>query len=197
MGRPSLAVERRHEILDAFEACIAKTGVRGTSMADLAAAAGVQRQLVQHYFGRREDLVVAVVERVAERTSEEIERLLTSVAGADRLEAGLEYLFDFDPAYRSEAENLAWHHLRAEASSTPAVREIFRRTHSHLQQRIGEELGRARPDLSKERCEQCALAATALYLGLEQADFLGLPGVSPQSCTELARRLLRSYLEEE
>lgn len=65
--RPAPSPERRDRILDAAERQFTRTGLRGTSIARIAADAGVARATVYAYFADRDDVFRAVAERVAER----------------------------------------------------------------------------------------------------------------------------------
>jgi len=55
--------ESRTLILDAAEAAFARHGFEGTSLADIGAAAGVSRGLPAYFFGSKDRLYTAVVER--------------------------------------------------------------------------------------------------------------------------------------
>lgn len=56
--------ERRSHLIEAALAVFAERGYAGTELADVAAAAGVGRPLIYHYFENgKEDLYVAVLER--------------------------------------------------------------------------------------------------------------------------------------
>ena len=67
MGRPSLVAQRTAEILDAFERCVARFGMEGSSLEVIAAEAGMKRSILRHYVGNREQLVHALAERVIEK----------------------------------------------------------------------------------------------------------------------------------
>lgn len=54
-------------IIDAAEDCFATAGVRGTTIDDIAAAAGVSRITVYRRVGHRDQVVLAVLVRVTER----------------------------------------------------------------------------------------------------------------------------------
>ena len=43
MGRPSIKAERREQILDAYETCVARFGVGGASLEKIAETAGLAR----------------------------------------------------------------------------------------------------------------------------------------------------------
>lgn len=65
MGRKSRADERREAILAAFERCIGRYGI-DVSLEQIADEAGVQRSLIRHYLGNRDELVEQVIARIAE-----------------------------------------------------------------------------------------------------------------------------------
>jgi AcrR family transcriptional regulator len=68
--RPSSLEERtdaREQVLSAARRCFLRTGVRKTTMEDVAAAAGTTRQLVYKlFFGRKELVQAAIVSRFVE-----------------------------------------------------------------------------------------------------------------------------------
>lgn len=66
MGRRSLAEERRGEILAAFERCIAREGI-DVPLERIADEAGVQRSLIRHYLGNRDELVDQLMARIADQ----------------------------------------------------------------------------------------------------------------------------------
>src|SRR5258707_10633125 len=57
------AQERRNQLIDAALALFAEKGLDSTTIKDLAARVGVAQGLIYHYFVRKEDLLVAVIER--------------------------------------------------------------------------------------------------------------------------------------
>ena len=66
MGRPSLAGQRRQEILAAFERCVLRDGLAATTVRAVAEETGCQRTLINHYFGDMEGLVGALVTTLTE-----------------------------------------------------------------------------------------------------------------------------------
>src|SRR5215471_6974743 len=75
MGRPSLADTRRPQILRAFEDCVLKYGLEGSSLERIAQQAGVRRSLIRHYFGNKDELAEALVAGIIERTIAESQDL--------------------------------------------------------------------------------------------------------------------------
>ena len=64
MGRPSLAEQRKEEILDAFGRCVAKFGLEGSSLEKIAEEAGMRRSILRHYLGNRDEMVIALAKKV-------------------------------------------------------------------------------------------------------------------------------------
>jgi AcrR family transcriptional regulator len=60
MGRPSLAAQRRPQLLQAYAECLVRYGVVGTTLDRVAKQAGVTRGLVRHYLGNREEVIRAL-----------------------------------------------------------------------------------------------------------------------------------------
>jgi AcrR family transcriptional regulator len=89
MGRKSLAEERRAAILDAFERCIARYGI-DVPLERIAEEAGVQRSLIRHYLGNREEVVDQLIVRIAAEYPQQITACLATAPTAD---AVLDYLF--------------------------------------------------------------------------------------------------------
>src|SRR5690606_3781514 len=77
---------RRAQILDAAAECFRREGFHGSSMARIAATAGMSPGHLFHYFKRKEDIVEAIVTR--ERTVMEAfaEKLRSAGSRSDMLE---------------------------------------------------------------------------------------------------------------
>jgi AcrR family transcriptional regulator len=79
--------EVRSRILDAADACISRYGVQKTTVDDVAKKAGVARAtLYKHVPGGRDELVLAVLMREAERS---VDTVLDAMQRADTLEDSL------------------------------------------------------------------------------------------------------------
>lgn len=98
------AAEARQQILAAAESVIARYGVSKTTMDDIGRQAGVSRPTVYRYFGDRDNLLAALIER---RTRMLFDRARRHIFGfeffADQLVEGLLYLIDHgrrDPIVR-------------------------------------------------------------------------------------------------
>jgi AcrR family transcriptional regulator len=61
VGRPSVAVERREQILDAVTQCLIEVGLVGTTLEAIAKRAGMTRSAIAHFVGNRDDVIAAAV----------------------------------------------------------------------------------------------------------------------------------------
>jgi AcrR family transcriptional regulator len=89
------ATEARQQILAAAESVIARYGISKTTMDDIGKQAGISRPTVYRYFGDRDNLLAALIER---RTRMLFDRARHHIFGfeffADQLIEGLLYLID-------------------------------------------------------------------------------------------------------
>lgn len=69
----------RQRVLDHAMRAFARLGVAGTSIQDVADAAGLSKQALLHHFPSKDDLRRAVLERVAERTQERVPAILVAL----------------------------------------------------------------------------------------------------------------------
>lgn len=63
-SRSEIAAERRSEIIDAFIDCVRRLGIHGSTVEQVAKAAGVSRTLIFHYFGDMDSLLQSALERI-------------------------------------------------------------------------------------------------------------------------------------
>ena len=76
MPRPSLKEQRTEEILDAFERCIHRVGLSGSSLEVIAEEAGMKRSILRHYIGNRDDILEALAARTISRYQSETDELM-------------------------------------------------------------------------------------------------------------------------
>lgn len=93
MARPSMAGQRREEILDALEVCILDKGIQATSLENIAEAANVKRTILRHYIGNRDEIICALSERWASKYSQQWQEILTWLPSVNRSEALIDSLF--------------------------------------------------------------------------------------------------------
>ena len=94
MARPSLKEQRSKEILDAFERCVARYGVEGATLEKTAEEAGLQRSLLRHNIGNREDLLDALVNKYLSESTKALELLEATITEETSPKDFVKYLFD-------------------------------------------------------------------------------------------------------
>ena len=102
MGRPDLTAVRTAEILDAFERCVARFGLEGSSLERVAGEAGMKRSILRHYVGNREALVQTLAERVVSKYRQRFDEFRDGTA-AEKLPGQLiEFFFPKQPLESTE-----------------------------------------------------------------------------------------------
>ena len=94
MGRPSVQAQRKEEILDAFESCVARFGIEGATLERIAEISGLARPLIRHHAGNRDDLIDALFERFQSQSSHAAKDLLQDLPAQDASLVLLDRLFD-------------------------------------------------------------------------------------------------------
>jgi AcrR family transcriptional regulator len=84
---------RREQILEAVEKSITKNGLAGTTLSRIAESAGVQQSLIAHYFGNKEAVISAAVERTLGNFRAGFEETLRGVPPARQLATLMDVLF--------------------------------------------------------------------------------------------------------
>lgn len=93
---PSPADKSRRALLQAARAAFAASGLTGARVDDIARGAGVNKQLVYHYFGSKEGLYTAVLADVyAEIRSREQQLELARLPAEEAMRRLIEFSFDF------------------------------------------------------------------------------------------------------
>jgi AcrR family transcriptional regulator len=79
-GNPPHAAAARQRLLEAASRCIAREGIAATSVAAVAAEAGVSRQTVYRYFEGRDQLVLRSVRVAAEALRAKLDRTIRALS---------------------------------------------------------------------------------------------------------------------
>jgi AcrR family transcriptional regulator len=93
MPRPSLAPKRREQILDGVETCIIKHGLKNVTFERIAEEAGVQPSLIPHYFGSKQAVMSAAVERTLDNVITLVDEMVGESEGPDVLKMLLDLVF--------------------------------------------------------------------------------------------------------
>ena len=124
MTRDQQKHRRRADILEATLAVIAREGLAGTTLADIAREAGTSYGLVAFHFGSKDALLLAALEALAADYEAAwraaLDRLDPAAGPAERLDALL--ASDFHHAVASPRRIAAWSAFWSESRSHPAYR---------------------------------------------------------------------------
>jgi AcrR family transcriptional regulator len=135
------AAQRRQVILDAAVRCFAGKGVDGTSMDEIAAAAGVTKPVVYDHFASKDDLYLGLLAAMRDRLLEAGEASFRQAAMPEIVTAAVSSLVDF------VAENPAAARLLFNPVMTPgAASDGARRIQAEATSGIGALIDRLRPE---------------------------------------------------
>lgn len=187
--------DQLREILDAGVELVAEQGVAGARLRDIARRADTSVGVLQHYFGSRDDLLVAVFAHLNRRTIEAATTLAAQAADAWTGVRGL-LRFALQPQDGTD-EWPAWFEYWAACARTPALRQQGRQLYEAWEQplvqviRRGVRSGDFRPVDSPETTARLLLAlvdglAIRSSLAVRPSD--GRPAL--HLLDDLARRLL-------
>ncbi len=191
MGRPDLTKTRTAEILDAFARCVARYGLEGSSLQKVAEEAGMQRSILRHYVGNREDLIVSLAKRVVSGYEEHLRAFIDSTTADDRGKQVLDYLFERDPSESTEGL-LVVEALIAEGAVNPVVRESMSGYVERLVEVIGAQLRLIHPKAGRGACWSVASGLICLCFNDQSLRPLGLPPKYSKAARGCAERLLDS-----
>jgi AcrR family transcriptional regulator len=117
-------VETRNRVLDAVVDSIVEKGYYQTSSNEIARRAGVTWGTIQHQFGTREQLLLAVVER---RWLELEHAVATAEIGGDRLEDRLHSVLELLARHYGRSSHLAHVQIALDLTHDPNVSAAARR----------------------------------------------------------------------
>jgi AcrR family transcriptional regulator len=144
-----VAPDRRQAILDAAVAVIARRGVRGLRVEQVAAEAGVAVSLIYYYFGNRNGLVRATLDHANER------------AAARGAAGGAEAMLLAELDESAHDTSVVWGEVLASAVFEPALRDGLRDANATWSDRVARAIDGGSP-AARESAERL----TALVDGL-------------------------------
>jgi AcrR family transcriptional regulator len=172
-------------MLSAAHDLFAQRGYAAVTMDEVAAAAGVTKPLLYNYFGNKERLYIACMERAGDDLLAMIGEAVASAASpGDALAAGLRAFFDF-----LDADRAAWAVLFAETSShVGAVAARVADYRAQLAELVASSLLAQLPLRRREAARVEVEALSAALLGAAEALarwWLRTEAVSSQQAAEL------------
>jgi len=189
--RPSTKDQRRSQILDAFETCIARYGVEGASLERIAEEAGLARPLIRHNVGNRDELLQALVVRFLECSKNAMTQLLEALPSENRLTTLIDWLFD--PALSDPRVVLVSEALIAAGANDPKLCRAMRKWIRDFLDDVAGVVASSYPDADEEAVQAVAAGIAAAYFNVESLTPIGpmtdLRDASRAAAIRLARSL--------
>lgn len=184
--------DRRTEILRAATRVIARRGVRGLRVAELAADAEVSVALIYYHFTDRAGLLHRTLEFINDRADRYTAERDAGTGEPDpRTDLEQALLLELQDVPEVRENSIAWGELRASAAFEPELREDLAKATLSWVHEIAELLGQARPAGTAPAHAAAAERLTCLLEGLSVRWHSGsIP-------LDHARRLLREAIDLE
>lgn len=130
---------RRQQIVDAAVRCLAKGGVGAFTVSAICAEAGISHGLINHYFASKEDLLVAVYEKVTDGLADFTRAIL---AGRHEPEDKLRAIVDasFSEEIFHEANLSVWLALWGQVRNNPGLRAAHKELYDGYRIAIGHQV---------------------------------------------------------
>jgi TetR/AcrR family transcriptional repressor of bet genes len=186
---PKIGMEplRRRALIDATISAIGERGSLDVTMSEIAGRAGVSSALAHHYFGAKDELLLATMRHILAELTADMRRALRS-ASTPRQRVSAVVAVNFSDAQFQPETIAAWLAFYVEAQKSPALRRLLkvyaRRLHSNLLSGVTGILPRSEAD---RVAEATAALIDGLYIRRALKD-----GV-PNAATAIA--LIEDYLE--
>ncbi len=134
--------DRRAAIVAATRAVMARNGIAGTTVRDVAAELGTSSGLIHHYYASMDELLAEAFEQVAR---EDLERVRRAFAGVDDAIGRLRVFFDVYA--RDDDQGIqTWLDAWSEAARRPALQRISRRLNEEWQALLASIIGQGVAD---------------------------------------------------
>lgn len=165
MGRPSKKAERTEQIMQAFQRCVARYGLEGSSLERIAEESGLQRSLVRHFAGNRDQLVQQLADNVIQQSEQQWSDYLTCLPQAEAIGYLLDGLFSDD---HSDAEYvLVIESLIFAAGQDPELLQKMQGWMQRFTDDIETILKRDFPSASGPDIQAVAFGLVSIYFNLD------------------------------
>lgn len=162
-----MATDRRTAILEGAARLIARRGVRGLRVEELAAEAGVSAALIYYHFKDRAGILLRTLEFIGDRAERyTAERCDGSTPGRRRRELEQSFLLELQDLPEVRENSIAWGELRASAVFDPALRGDLAQAGAAWAHEVAGLLGAVLPAASATALAESAERLTALLEGL-------------------------------
>lgn len=161
----------RELLLDATVECLVDLGYARTSMNEVCKRAGLSRGAQQHHFTTKAELMAAAVRHLVSRLSQQLrERAAAAPAGRQRIEQGIDLLWEGFSGPLSTAVMELWVAARTDPDLRAAMHPIDRELGRHTIELYRELLG---DQVSPDRLESLFWLTVNLIRGLALDAMIG------------------------
>jgi AcrR family transcriptional regulator len=168
--------DRKHIILDAAITTIARKGVRGLRVEDVAERAGVAVSLLYYHFDNRSGLIKATLKHANERAAQTIEDLDSGQRSGAELIAAMLVAELEDPVQAREL-SILWSEVMAAAFFDPSLREQLAAASERWSTLLADAVWRGQEDgsiVALARPEDLAALLTTAVDGISARQLAGL-----------------------
>ncbi len=190
MPRPSLKDQRSAQILDAYEACVARYGVEAATLKRIATEAGLARPLIRHNVGNRDDLLDAMFQRFLGKSDEYLRALVALLPESNRVSTLIEWLFD--EKYADSKMILVANSLIAAAPEHPQMARQLRAWIQSFIDCIAAEIKRQYQNAEAAEVNIVATGIAGIYFNVDTLSVLGDHHYLRYECRQAAKRLASS-----
>jgi AcrR family transcriptional regulator len=173
VGRPSVVVERRRQILDAVEECVVRYGLEGSTLERIAAEAGVTKSNLAHFVGNRGEIIEAALTLSVNRYVEGMQAQLSDLPAEEQLGAYVELALEGSDQTRRATVVLDA--LSAAAVHDEQARALLRSGLERADSWIGELVRARYPDADPERRAAAAVVLPMILREFDRDRLLGPP----------------------
>lgn len=188
MGRPSMAEQRRVEILAAVARCVARYGVAGTTLERVSAESGLSRGHVRHYLGNRDDLILAFADQVFNNGKYAMVGATAGAPPGEKTKALLGILFG--PAWEPAEDNPAIDSLLSAAATDEALADQMRFVYLRIESTVTKALRADFPSAPSALCTQTSYALISMAFGNSTLSQLGFPANRRKAIRGMAEALV-------
>lgn len=192
VGRPSIADDRRPQIVEAFLECIRRYGLTGATVERIAQKLGISRTLVFHYFGDTESLMQTAAKQIFDQTLARLATCVRALPTPQRGRAILDFFFA-GPHFDELRDVIVMAEITSLAGRDKRVHTMLGDMWERSIEIIVNELQAAFPKTDPSRCR--AIGYALVCLGEENwwMNFIG-PGTQYRDAARGAAEILLASL---
>ena len=190
MGRPSLEVERTSEIVLAATRCIARHGLSGATLEQIAKESGFSRGHIRYYVGNRHELINLVVRNALEPYRHQFAGFASLAAGPERVNAVLDFLFG--EGFQESGDYRLFNALFQEVQRDQRLHEQMKLIYRGMERSIEDTLFESIDGASRLECRKVAFVLLCLSLGITDLGLLTIDDDGPSMVRDVAGLLVEN-----